>query len=114
MNDKKSRREIMKPIQLLGLAFGAALFAGIVTLVSMGFFQAHPVEEIQRAVVAALVVAGITFIVVLVGISLLMLAIDPSEISRPVERPVLLDPPRTGEDGGDAPAATDGDGPATR
>ena len=38
-DDKPTRRDLMKPVQLLGLAFGAALFAGVVTLVSMGFFQ---------------------------------------------------------------------------
>jgi energy-coupling factor transporter transmembrane protein EcfT len=113
MNDKTRRRDLMRPVQLLGLAFGAALFAGIVTLVSMGAFQAHPAEDVQRAIIAALVVAGITFIVVLVGISLLVLAIDPSEISRPLDRPVLLDPPPASES---APGddSTDGDAPASR
>ena len=38
-DDRPTRRDLMKPVQLLGLAFGAALFAGVVTLVSMGFFQ---------------------------------------------------------------------------
>ena len=48
MTDKPSRREIMRPVQLLGLAFAAALFAGIVTLVSMGFFQQIPAEDVQN------------------------------------------------------------------
>ena len=39
MTEKPTRRALMKPLHLLGLAFGAALFAGVVTLVSMGFFQ---------------------------------------------------------------------------
>ncbi len=108
MNDKPSRRELMRPVQLLGLAFGAAVFAGIVTLVSMGAFQAHPAEDIQRAILTALVVAGITFIVVLVGIALLVLAIDPADVSKKVDRPVLLDPPkdRKADD-------AEGDGPAS-
>ena len=110
MNDKPSRRELMRPVQLLGLAFGAARFAGIVTLVSMGAFQAHPAADIQRAIVAGLVVAGITFIVVLVGISLLMLAIDPAEIAKTVDRPVLLDPPAKDEPDDRA----DGGTPASR
>ena len=44
-DDRPSRRDLMKPLQLLGLAFGAAAFAGIVTLVSMGFFQQRTAEE---------------------------------------------------------------------
>ena len=39
MTEKPTRRALMKPLHLLGLAFGSALFAGVVTLVSMGFFQ---------------------------------------------------------------------------
>ena len=64
-DDKPTRRDLMKPVQLLGLAFGAALFAGIVTLVSMGFFQRRSPEQAQAALQLALIVAGITFIVVL-------------------------------------------------
>jgi hypothetical protein len=81
----------MKPLQLLGLAFGAALFAGIVTLVSMGFFQQRAEGEAERAVVTALVVAGVSFIAVLLIVSLLLLAVDPAQISKQVDRPVLLD-----------------------
>jgi len=92
MNEKPTtRRQLMRPVQLLGLAFLAALFGGVVTLMSMGAFQAHPAEDVQRAIFAAIIVAGITFIVVLVGISLLMLAIDPTDVTRTVDRPVLLD-----------------------
>ncbi|MBM3716691.1 MAG: amino acid transporter, partial [Actinobacteria bacterium] len=49
MTDKPTRRDLMKPVQLLGLAFVAALFAGGVTLVSMGFFQSRPAEQVERA-----------------------------------------------------------------
>ncbi len=87
-----TRRDIMKPAQLLGLAFGAALFAGIVTLVSMGAFQSRPDTDVGRAVVVALVIAGIAFIATLVIIALLMLAIDPAQVTKVVDRPVLLDP----------------------
>ena len=48
-DDKPTRRDLMKPIQLLGLAFGAALFTGIVTLVSMGFFQQHTAAQTEKA-----------------------------------------------------------------
>jgi energy-coupling factor transporter transmembrane protein EcfT len=80
----------MKPVQLLGLAFAAALFAGLVTLVSMGFFQQRTAEEAQAAVVLALIVAGISFIAVLLIVSLLLLAVDPAQVTKPVDKPVLL------------------------
>jgi hypothetical protein len=81
----------MKPVQLLGLAFGAALFAGIVTLVAMGFFQSATGEERQAALVLALIIAGVSFIAVLVIVALLLLAIDPAQITKTVDRPVLRD-----------------------
>ncbi|WP_424448419.1 amino acid transporter [Microbacterium arborescens] len=84
-----TRREIMRPVQLLGLAFVAAVFSGVITLVSMGAFQAIPREAVERAVVVALVVAGIAFIATLVIIALLMLAVDPAQVSKRVDRPVL-------------------------
>ncbi|WP_127473577.1 amino acid transporter [Microbacterium sulfonylureivorans] len=103
-DDRPTRRDLMKPVQLLGLAFGAALFAGIVTLVSMGFFQQGGAEKAQAAVVFALVVAGITFIAVLLIVSLLLLAIDPAQVAKPVDKPVLLPDEQDGTD-----AAADGD-----
>lgn len=112
MTPEPTRRALMRPVQLLGLAFVAALFAGIVTLVSMGFFQARPADEIQRAVILALVVAGITFIVTLVVIALLVLMVDPAQVTRTVDRPLLLPPeeapPARGEgaDGGDTTGTT--------
>ena len=89
-DDRPTRRDLMKPVQLLGLAFAAALFAGIVTLVSMGFFQQGGGGKAQAAVVFALIVAGITFIAVLLIVSLLLLAVDPAQVAKPVDRPVLL------------------------
>lgn len=89
-DDRPTRRDLMKPVQLLGLAFGAALFAGIVTLVSMGFFQQGGQEKVQAAVVMALIVAGVAFIAVLLIVSLLLLAIDPAQVTKTVDRPVLL------------------------
>lgn len=97
MTDKPSRRDLLKPVQLLGLAFVAALFAGVVTLVSMGFFQRSDrnrpelqAQIVQNALVSGAVVAGITFIVVLVILALLLLAVDPAQVAKPVDRPVLL------------------------
>ncbi|WP_203580750.1 amino acid transporter [Microbacterium hibisci] len=90
-HESPTRRDLMKPLQLLGLAFGAALFAGIVTLVSMGFFQQRTAEEAQRAVVTALVIAGISFIAVLLIVSLLLLAVDPAQVAKQIDKPVLFD-----------------------
>lgn len=91
MTDRPTRRDLMKPVQLLGLAFGSAIFAGIVTLVSMGFFQQRFEGRAERALIVAAVVAGITFIVVLVGLALLILAVDPAQVAKPVDRPVLVE-----------------------
>ncbi|MHC2998149.1 amino acid transporter [Microbacterium sp. HJ5] len=103
-DDRPTRRDLMKPVQLLGLAFGAALFAGIVTLVSMGFFQAGGAGKAQAAIVFALVVAGITFIAVLLIVSLLLLAVDPAQVAKQVDKPVLLPDE---DDGPDAAASAD-------
>lgn len=101
MTDKPTRRDLLKPLQLLGLAFGAAAFAGVVTLISMGFFQQGGGDQVPRAVVVAAIVAGVAFIATLVIVALLLLAIDPAELQKPIERPVLYDDPT------DTPDATD-------
>lgn len=107
MTDKPTtRKDLMKPVQLLGLAFIAALFAGFVTLMSMGFFQTRPADQIQRALIVALVAAGATFIIVLVSVALMLLAVDPSKVTATVDRPLLL--PK------DAPDATTPDASAER
>lgn len=104
-DDRPTRRDLMKPVQLLGLAFAAALFAGVVTLVSMGFFQSGGSEKTQAALVLALIVAGITFIAVLLIVSLLLLAVDPAQVTKTVDKPVLL--PDEKNDGTDASASGD-------
>lgn len=103
-DDRPTRRDLMKPVQLLGLAFGAALFAGIVTLVSMGFFQQGGAGKSQSALVLALIIAGVTFIAVLLIVSLLLLAVDPAQVTKPVDKPVLLPDE---DDGTDAESAQD-------
>lgn len=108
MTDKPTRRDLMKPVQLLGLAFVAALFAGVVTLVTMGFFQSKPADQMQNALVVAAVAAGVTFIAVLVIVALLLLAVDPAQVTKSVDRPVLL--PDEAE--GSSDAATPGPAPA--
>jgi TRAP-type C4-dicarboxylate transport system permease small subunit len=101
----------MKPVQLLGLAFVCALFAGIVTLVSMGFFQSKPGDQIERALVIAAIAAGVTFIVVLVVVALLLLAVDPAQVGKTLDRPVLLPP--DDEKASPASDAPEGDKPRT-
>lgn len=107
-----TRRDLMKPVQLLGFAFGAAVFAGVVTLISMGFFQDQVVTQTQRGqvIVVALIVAGIAFIATLLIIALLMLAVDPSQIARKVDTAVLL--PDADAASADAASADAADGGA--
>jgi hypothetical protein len=90
-SDRPTRRDLMKPVQLLGLAFGAAVFAGVVTLVSMGFFQTTTPAQHQAAITLALIIAGVSFIAVLVIVALLLLAVDPAQITKTVDRGVLID-----------------------
>lgn len=105
-HETPTRRDLMKPVQLLGLAFAAALFAGVVTLVSMGFFQQRTGDEAQRAVITALVIAGVSFIAVLLIVSLLLLAVDPAQVTKQIDKPVLL------EDGPDENPDAAASGPA--
>lgn len=84
MNDKPNRRDLLRPLHLLAIAFGCAAFAGIVTAVTTGAVQGKDVGSL------ALIVAGVTFIVVLLGLAMLMLAVDPAQVQRPVDRPVLM------------------------
>jgi TRAP-type C4-dicarboxylate transport system permease small subunit len=108
-SDKPTRRDLMKPVQLLGLAFGAAIFTGVVTLVSMGFFQQKPGDELQRALVVAAIAAGVAFIAVLLIVSLLLLAVDPDQMQKPVDRPVLLPKDEQGPSAAQPGAAASGD-----
>lgn len=87
MTARSTRRDLLRPVQLLGIAFACAVFAGGVTLLTTGGFQ--PAVGVSALPLAA-IVAGITFIVVLLGLSLLLLAVDPAEVERPRDRPVLL------------------------
>ncbi|MCR2808336.1 MULTISPECIES: amino acid transporter [unclassified Microbacterium] len=113
-DDKPTRRDLMKPLQLLGLAFGAAVFAGVVTLVAMGFFQQRSPEQAPAALQLALIFAGVTFIVVLLVVSLLLLAIDPAQVHKTIDGPVLLprDKPN-GSAGGTNANGTDPDAAAS-
>lgn len=90
MTDKPTRRALMRPVQLLGIAFAAAVFAGVVTAMSTGVFQDLPAED--KAAVWGLtgIMTGSTFIVVLLVLSMLLLAVDPADVSKTIDRPVLL------------------------
>lgn len=90
-HQKPSRRDLMKPAQLLGLAFAAAAFAAVIALFSMGFFQDLDVTQRQHVLVVTAVIAGIAFIVTLVTMALLILAVDPNQVAKKVDRPVLYD-----------------------
>lgn len=108
MTDNTRRRDLMRPVQLVGIAFVAATFAGLVTVMSMGAFQAIPAEDVARAWAVAGIVAGIAFIVVLLVLSLLLLVLDPADVARPVERPVLLrDEPGESPDGNESASTPD-------
>lgn len=107
MTDKTRRRDLMRPVQLLGIAFVAAAFGGLVTAMVMGAWQAIPGEDVARAWAVAGIVAGITFIAMLLILSLLLLAIDPAEVQKPVDRPVLLREEPRDPDTNDDTAGTD-------
>lgn len=108
MTDKTRRRDLMRPVQLLGIAFVAAAFAGTVTAVTMGAFQDGPPEAKLRAWAVAGIVAGISFIVVLLVVSLLLLVVDPADVDREVDRPVLI---QKDEEGAEDTEDADGDEP---
>ncbi|MEC5151629.1 hypothetical protein [Cryobacterium sp. GrIS_2_6] len=67
---KPSRSEVLKPLELVGLAGVMALFLGLVVLMS------------TREPLLALVGFGITFIVVLVVIAMLVLNIKPNDAEK--------------------------------
>ncbi|MCD2499916.1 MULTISPECIES: amino acid transporter [Microbacterium] len=114
-----TRKDLMRPAQMLGLAAVCAVFAGVVTAVSMGLLQ-NPTkpgwsdarraevhqEIVTHAAIGGLIAAGIAFIVVLLSISLLLLAVKPADVTRTIDRPVLYD-----SKPGEAPAASATDGP---
>jgi membrane protein implicated in regulation of membrane protease activity len=67
MTTPPSRRDRTRPLELLALSGGFALFAGLVVLMS------------TREPVLALVFAGIAFIVSLVVLAMLALAVRPDK-----------------------------------
>jgi peptidoglycan/LPS O-acetylase OafA/YrhL len=61
-----TKKDRIRPVELLALAAGFALFAGLIVLMS------------TRDVVLALIFFGLAFIVVLVGLAMLTLAARPT------------------------------------
>lgn len=111
MSEKKStRRELLRPLHLLGIALAAGVFAAVVTLVSTGAFTARVNNAIASGtyqgltpVALGLVVGGGAFIVTLLIMSMLILAVDPREYQeKTLERPVLFDEESDGAPSSDA------------
>jgi amino acid transporter len=111
MSDQKpTRRDILRPLHLLGIALGCGIFAMAVTLVSTGAFTLRVNTAIANGtysgmvpVALGLVVGGGAFIVTLLFLAMLMLAVDPADVTKTVDRPVLYDPEPDGEPESDAP-----------
>lgn len=120
---KPTRNEILRPLHLVGIALAAGIFATVVTLVSTGAFTTRVNLSIAKGTYEGLtplglglVIGGASFIVTLLGLAMLMLAVDPADVTKTIDRPVLLDrdepdagpeaaPPRDDRrDAGDAPA----------
>lgn len=97
--DKPTRKEILRPLHLVGIAAASGVFAAVVTLVSTGAFTsrvnlaiANGTYEGLTPIALGLVVGGGAFIVTLLGLAMLMLAVDPSDVTKTIDRPVLYDP----------------------
>ncbi len=114
MTDKPTRRELLRPLHLLGIAAVCGVFAAVVTLVSTGAFTARVNNAIAAGqydgltpVALGLVVGGGAFIATLLILSMLILAVDPAQYeSGEMDRPVLYD--EENADAADAsPAASD-------
>ncbi|CAH0203119.1 hypothetical protein SRABI76_02068 [Microbacterium oxydans] len=113
-DEKPSRRDILRPLHLLLIALGCGVFATIVTLVSTGAFTARVNASIANGtydgltpVALGLVVGGGAFIATLLILAMLMLAIDPADVTKTVDRPVLYDPEPASDSS--APASESGD-----
>lgn len=116
-DDKPSRREILRPLHLVGIALACGVFAAFVTLFSTGAFTepvntaiANGTYEGLTPVALGLVAGGASFIVTLLVLAMLMLAIDPADVTKTIDRPVLYDAP---DDESDAPASEKPAGPAS-
>ena len=100
MTDKKpTRRELLRPLHLILIALACGVFAAGVTFVSTGAFTARVNDAIAAGtyvgltpLALGLVIGGGAFIVTLLAFSMLILAVDPAEYTKSMDRPVLYDP----------------------
>lgn len=111
-DEKPTRRDILRPLHLLGIALACGIFAMVVTLVTTGAFTlkvntaiANGTYDGLTPVVLGLVVGGGAFIAALLILAMLLLAIDPAEVTKTVDRPVLFDPLPDAEPGSSASGA---------
>nr|WP_246286164.1 hypothetical protein [Microbacterium pseudoresistens] len=81
---------------MLGIGFACGAFAAVVTLISTGAFTSRVVNAVAHGTYTgltpwglALVVGGGAFIVTLLLLAMLMLAVDPAQVVKTVDRPVL-------------------------
>lgn len=98
-DEKPTRRDILRPLHLLGIALGCGIFAMVVTLVSTGAFTVRVNTSIANGtydgltpIALGLVVGGGAFIVTLLILAMLILAVDPADVTKTIDRPVLYDP----------------------
>lgn len=96
MSDKTTRRELLRPLHLLLIALSAGVFAGVVTLFSTGAFTdrvnsmiASGSYEGLTPVALSLVIGGGAFIVTLLLLAMMILVVDPADVTKSVDRPVL-------------------------
>ncbi|MGW8482556.1 hypothetical protein ACWGJP_05415 [Microbacterium sp. NPDC055903] len=98
-DDKPTRRELLRPLHLLGIAAVCGVFAAVVTLVTTGAFTERVNVAISRGtyegltpIALGLVIGGGAFIATLLILSMLILAVDPAQYeAEELERPVLYD-----------------------
>lgn len=97
-DDKPTRKDILRPLHLLGIALACGVFAAFVTLVTTGAFTLRVNTAIADGtyqgltpLALGLVVGGGAFIVTLLILAMLMLVVDPADVTKTVDRPVLYD-----------------------
>ncbi|MFJ4167752.1 hypothetical protein ACIPY5_19545 [Microbacterium sp. NPDC089698] len=98
MTEKTRRRDLFRPLQLVGLSLLCGLFAGVVTLIATGAFTDKVMRMVDKGTYGAIppwnlafIVTGGIFIAALLILSILILAVDPSDFTKTHDRPVLYD-----------------------
>ena len=122
MTEKTRRRALFRPVQLIGLSLLCGVFAGVVTLIATGAFTDKVMRMVDKGTYAdippwnlAFIVTGGIFIAALLILSILILAVDPADFSKPFDGPVLYDKAEGGDTGANGPddaAGADDDGTA--